>query len=141
MKYLYSIIALSFIIMTSCSTEHTSDGNKTSRKICSPLCKAKSNAEVTCKLSSPDLRARKETVLASLKTQMLEKQETEQGYAFKFPGTDAMVDELVEFIKTERACCDFFVFNLSVSGDKSEAWLELTGVEGAKEFIDTELEL
>lgn len=141
MKYLHGIIVFSFIMMTSCSTEHASDGNKATGKICSPLCKAKSNAEVTCKLSSADIRERKETVLASLKRQVLEKQETDHGYAFKFPGTDAMVDELVEFIKTERECCDFFVFNLSVSGDKSEAWLELTGEEGAKEFIDTELEL
>lgn len=141
MKYLQVIMTLSCMLMASCSSEHPSDGSITTSKGCSPLCKAKSNAEVTCKLSSPEIRERKETVLASLKKQMLEKQETEQGYAFKFPGTDAMVDELVEFIKTERACCDFFVFNLSVSGDKSEAWLELTGVEGAKEFIDTELEL
>jgi len=62
-------------------------------------------------------------------------------YAFKFPGTDAMLDELTEFIKTERECCDFFTFNISISGDKSEAWLELTGLEGAKDFIKTELEL
>ncbi|HLF63785.1 MAG TPA: hypothetical protein VI603_08530 [Saprospiraceae bacterium] len=142
MKYPYFIIAMSLIFLTSCSTDNPlSDGQKNTRLSCSSLCKAKSNAEVTCKLSSQELRARKETVLASLKKQVLEKQATGNGYAFKFPGTDAMVDELVEFIKTERSCCDFFVFNLSVSGDKSEAWLELTGVEGAKEFIDTEMEL
>jgi hypothetical protein len=52
-----------------------------------------------------------------------------------------MLDELTEFIKTERECCDFFVFNLSISGDKSEAWLELTGEEGAKNFIESELGL
>jgi hypothetical protein len=49
-----------------------------------------------------------------------------------------MIDELVEFIKTERACCDFFIFNLSISS-KSEAWLEITGPRGAKDFIKTEL--
>ncbi len=37
-----------------------------------------------------------------------------------------MVDELTEFIKTERECCDFFTFNLAISGDKREVWLELT---------------
>lgn len=52
-----------------------------------------------------------------------------------------MLDELIEFIKTERECCDFFTFNLSITGDKSEAWLELTGVEGAKDFVTTELGL
>jgi hypothetical protein len=72
---------------------------------------------------------------------MTDKKELKDGYAFKFPGTDKMLDELTEFIKTERECCDFFTFNLSISGDKSEAWLELTGVEGAKDFISTELGL
>ncbi len=96
-------------------------------------------AELSCKLSSPEIRERKETVLASLKNQIIERKELENGYAFKFKGDDKVFDELHEFIKTERQCCDFFVFNLSISGDKSEIWLELTGVEGAKEFIDNEL--
>ena len=51
-----------------------------------------------------------------------------------------MLDELVEFVKTERECCDFFVFNLSMKGDKSEACLKITGPTGAKDFI-TELQL
>ena len=88
-----------------------------------------------------ELRIRKETVLRSLKEKVLEKIELENGYAFRFPGNDSMVDELVEFIKTERECCDFFIFNLSISGDKSEAWLELTGVEGSKDFVTQELGL
>jgi hypothetical protein len=104
--------------------------------------KAKSKSgELSCKLTTPELQKRKETVLASLKSQITDKKELKDGYAFKFPGTDKVLDELTEFIKTERACCDFFTFNLSVSGDKSEAWLELTGVDGAKDFITTELGL
>ncbi len=88
-----------------------------------------------------ELRLRKETVLQSLKNKVLEKRELEDGYAFRFPGNDAMIDELVEFIKIERECCDFFIFNLSISGDKSEAWLELTGVKGSKDFVTEELGL
>ncbi|HET9136501.1 MAG TPA: hypothetical protein VFO76_07685 [Candidatus Kapabacteria bacterium] len=104
--------------------------------------KAKNTStELSCKLSSPELRKRKAVVLAQLRKQMLERKELSNGFAFKFPGTDSMVTELTEFIKTERTCCDFFIFTLSVSGDKTEAWLELTGVEGAKEFIVNELEL
>ena len=52
-----------------------------------------------------------------------------------------MVDELATFVKTERACCDFFIFNLSISGDKSETWLKITGPRGTKDFIRAELEL
>ena len=97
--------------------------------------------ELTCKLMPEELRLRKETVLQSLKTKVLDRKELSNGYAFKFPGSDEVVDELIEFIKTERECCDFFVFTLSVSGDKSESWLHITGVEGAKDFITQELGL
>ena len=97
--------------------------------------------ELSCKLTTPELQKRKETIIASLKQQILEKKELKNGYAYKFPGTDEMLDELTAFIKTERTCCSFFTFGLSVSGDQSEAWLELTGVEGAKDFITSELGL
>ncbi|WP_415580001.1 hypothetical protein [Flavobacterium longum] len=96
---------------------------------------------MACKLSSPELLKRKETVLASLKKQVLEKQELPNGFAFRFDGKDKVLDELTEFIKTERTCCDFFTFNLSVSGDKSEIWLEIKGENGSKEFVETELGL
>jgi len=44
-------------------------------------------------------------------------------------------------VKPERACCDFFRFTLSISGNKSETWLKITGPKGAKDFIKNELEL
>ena len=94
---------------------------------------------LSCKLTSNNLRIRKETVLASLRQQIIERKELQDGYWFQFPGTDAMIDELIEFIKTERACCDFFRFDLSIAGDGSHAILTLTGPEGSKEFITTEL--
>jgi hypothetical protein len=99
------------------------------------------SGELSCKLSSQQLMKRKETVLKKLKQQVVETKELTDGYAFKFPGTDKVVDELTEFIKTERTCCDFFIFGLSISGDASEAWLTLTGPEGAKDFIRDELGL
>jgi hypothetical protein len=80
---------------------------------------------LTCKLTTPELRQRKATVIASLKSQMTDKKELKNGYSYKFAGTDKMVDELAEFVKTERECCDFFTFHLSISGDKSEAQCNL----------------
>jgi len=110
--------------------------------VCSPGCEAQNKKDdLFCKLTTPELRIRKEIVVKGLKKQMLEKKELENGYSYKFEGSDKMVDELAEFIKTERACCDFFVFNLSISGDKSEAWLEITGPKGVKSFMITELEM
>lgn len=109
---------------------------------CSPTNKAKnSSTALVCKLPSKEFQERKLTVLASLKNKVREKKELSNGYAFRFDGNDQVLTEVTEFIRTERECCSFFTFNLSVSGDKSEIWLELTGVEGAKDFITQELEL
>lgn len=94
-----------------------------------------------CKLTAPELRERKATVIAQLKNQVLQKTELENGFAYRFEGADAMLDALVAFVKMERRCCDFFNFQLSIRGDGREAWLEITGPEGTKDFIRTELEL
>lgn len=105
-------------------------------------CAAKGgSAALSCSLTTEELRNRKETVLASLKQQVVERKELPNGYHYTFPGTDQVVDELAEFIKTERTCCAFFTFGLTVAGDKSTACLELTGPEGVKEVIASELGL
>ena len=125
------IAAFAFCLLCSCNK--TQYGSSYTAK--------NAKTELTCKLMPEELRQRKETVLQSLKSKLLDRRELPNGYAFKFPGNDEVVDELIEFIKTERECCDFFVFTLSVSGDKSESWLHMTGVEGAKDFITEELGL
>lgn len=102
--------------------------------------KSKTRA-ISCKLTTPELRERKATVIASLKNQVLVTRELKNGFAYRFPGTDSVVDELATFVKTERACCDFFNFDISIAGNKTEAWLKITGPKGAKDFIKTELEL
>jgi len=101
--------------------------------------KVKTN-ELTCNLTSSELQLRKATVIASLKRKILEKKELKNGFAYKFSGSDTLVDELISFVKSERECCDFFTFNLSIAGDKSEAWLEIIGPVSAKNYIKTELE-
>ena len=150
MKHLSLITILVAFAISSCESSGepaekkalSKDQNEAQTPCCSNNCIAESkSAEPSCKLTTPELQKRKETVLESLKKQIIEKKELKDGYAFKFAGTDKMLDELTEFIKTERECCDFFTFTLSVSGDKSEIWLELTGGEETKDFILGELEL
>ena len=99
------------------------------------------SSDIACKLTSPELQKRKEVVLKSLREQMIDKHALPNGYSFKFSKEDSMLDELIEFIKTERQCCSFFTFNLIVNGDQNFSWMEITGGHGLKEFIDLELEL
>ena len=95
--------------------------------------------EVVCKLSDPELQKRKETVIASLKAKVLEKMELENGYKYKFAGTDDLLDEITAFIKSERSCCDFFDFSYTVS--EKNLWLTITGPKGTKEFIKDDMGL
>jgi hypothetical protein len=97
-------------------------------------------AKLTCKLTTPELQQRKKTIIAELKNLLLEKVETDKGFKYKFEGSDKMLDLLNNFIKTERLCCDFFVFTLTASSDTKFTWLELTGPEGTKDFIKHEIE-
>lgn len=143
--YRTSAITLVFSLLATCGYAQNHLKKTTMKQaektVCSSDCNAKNKSEqMSCKLTSPELQRRKETVIASLKGQVIEKKELKNGFAYKFSGDDKVLDELTEFIKTERNCCDFFTFAISVSGDKSEAWLELTGADGVKEFITAELD-
>jgi hypothetical protein len=72
-------------------------------------------------------------------SQVVERKELPNGFSYTFKGTDSLIDELV-FFKTERQCCDFFDFDLSIKGDGSAACLTITGQQGVKNFITAELE-
>ncbi len=128
----YSLLILTTLTLLSCqdkSTKMTTDKVNQKHK----------TTELTCKLTTPELQQLKSTVIENLRKQIIQTKELTNGYAFKFTGTNKMLDELTEYIKTERKCCDFFTFNLAISGDQSEIWLELTGVEGTKAFLKSEL--
>ena len=98
-------------------------------------------SDLVCKLNTPEFNIRKATVLADLKKEVLESKEVESGFSYKFAGSDKMIDQLCEFIKTERQCCEFFNFTLSISKETNFIWLEINGPQGAKDFITTELGL
>jgi isochorismate synthase EntC len=93
-----------------------------------------------CKLNSPELQKRKATVIAQLKSKIVEKVELSNGFSYKFKDTDAAIDLLANFIKTERECCDFFNFNMFVSRDQY-ILMDISGAEGIKTFIHNEIGL
>ena len=96
---------------------------------------------ITCTLSEADLAQRRENVMAMLFQQAEAHQELEDGYRFRFPGTDEWSDQLLDFIKFERRCCAFFTFELSFEPNKGSIWLALRGGNGVKAFIQAELEI
>ena len=63
--------------------------------------------KLTCKLTTPELQQRKKTVIAELKNQVLEKIETENGFKYKFEGSDKMLDLLEQFYQNRKAMLRF----------------------------------
>jgi len=88
---------------------------------------------LTCKLTTPELQKRRATVIAELKKIMIRKEEIQDGWQFTFDGNDDTLEKLLDFIRSERLCCDFFAFHLFVSGEN--ATLGITGPDGTKEFL------
>lgn len=123
-------VALFVLHLTSYAQEKTTDMKSLMEQ-----------AKLSCKLTTPELQERKRTVISELKKQILEKKETQRGMSYKFNGSDEILDKLNEFIKTERLCCDFFTFHLTVAKESESVWLELSGPEGVKEFIKYEIDL
>jgi len=95
------------------------------------------NKNLACKLTTPALQQRKATVIAALKQQVRKRQPLDDGYSFTFKPTDEILDQLNDFIKTERLCCDFLTFRMTVHQDTIN--LDITGPEGAKEFLVEEI--
>ena len=94
---------------------------------------------LTCKLTTPELQKRRDTVIRNIKESALEKTEIHEGVRLTFSGKDEVLDTLLNFIKTERMCCEFFEFHLSVQNDV--AVLKIAGPEGTREFLRHELGL
>jgi hypothetical protein len=99
----------------------------------------KNNMNIACRLTTPELQQRKRTVIAELKSLVLERTEIVDGVRYSFKDTDDIISLLTDFIKTERLCCPFFVFNLTVGQQEGLITLQLSGPQGTKEFIETEI--
>jgi hypothetical protein len=87
-----------------------------------------------------DLRATHQRLIRRLMSDAVEEvKELPDGFAFRFPSDE--YDALTEFVGRERLCCPFLTFTLEVAPDHRPLLLRITGSEGAKDFIRSELRL
>ena len=98
------------------------------------------NRQLACKLTTPALQTRRATVIADLKSVLINKQIIDDGLVFTFPSHDQVLVQLIDFIKSERVCCDFLSFKLTISADNADnATLEITGPPGTQAFLEQEV--
>lgn len=90
-----------------------------------------------CTLPPAALRQRRSEVLAAIRRRVEKIEETEAGFVFTFPRSEALRAELEDFVRFEAACCAFIDMRLTET-DASIA-LVMQGGSGAKPFIQAEL--
>ena len=64
-------------------------------------------------------------------------QELPDGFAFRYAAEQFA--QVTQFIANERLCCPFFTFVLEVTPTNGPIWLRITGREGVKDFLQSEL--
>jgi len=85
-------------------------------------------------------RQRLESVVAELFPSAREVRGLVDGYALSFPDASAgTLAKLAEFIAYDRLCCAFLTHSLVSESAGGPTWLKITGGEGAREVIASDL--
>ncbi|MEP6820320.1 MAG: hypothetical protein ABJA18_12360 [bacterium] len=90
---------------------------------------------IACNLTNPEFQRRRADLLKTFQGALLETKELDDGYAYRFPSDGNWIAELAQLITFERECCPFLQFNLRLEPANGPLWLELTGPEGTKGFL------
>ena len=92
---------------------------------------------IACRLTDPEFQQRRSDLLKIFQGALLETKELDDGYAYRFPSGANWIAELAQLITFERECCPFLRFNLRLEPANGPLWLELTGPEGTKVFLQS----
>ena len=87
---------------------------------------------LVCILPEPQFADRRQLVMETVFASVTEQVELTDGIEFRF-SADFPLQTLVDFISAERACCNFFTFELIVAPQSLA--LRLRGQVGVKAFI------
>lgn len=90
---------------------------------------------IACSLTDSELQERRRGALQTILAAVLEVRELDDGFACRFPLVGDCLLELARLVELERQCCPFLRFRITAEPGENSAWLEMSGPEGAKEFI------
>jgi hypothetical protein len=96
---------------------------------------------IACQLSSETFQQRREVVLSLMRQHLKELRSLSNGLALRFDAEKGQLERLAEFMEIERQCCPFLRFQLEIEPFGQSIWLQLTGQEGTRDWLDYELGL
>ena len=95
------------------------------------------NLPISCNLTGSEFQERRSGLLKKVSEAVLEKKELPNGYAYRFPTDKTWITELADLITLERQCCPFLKFSIQLEPGDGPIWLELSGPEGTKDFLNS----
>jgi hypothetical protein len=96
---------------------------------------------VACQLSSEAFQQRRDVVLTLMRQHLKEQRSHPNGLALRFAAEVGQLECLAEFMEIERQCCPFLRFQLAIEPFGKSIWLELTGQEGTRDWLEDDLGL
>ena len=100
-----------------------------------------SDLPIVCTLTPDALRARREGLLSDL-LRHAETQETlRHGMRLRFASSSETLATIARAVESERLCCRFLRFAITVEPEEGPILLELTGPPGTREFLEALLDM
>lgn len=91
---------------------------------------------IFCTLTPETLTARRAGLLPGLFARAGAREPLPSGYRARFSAEGDTLTALVAMVEAERQCCRFLRFQIIVEPDGGPIWLDVTGPEGTREFLD-----
>ena len=89
---------------------------------------------IVCTLDRDGLRTRRDDLLPGLIAAAEAREELQDGYRLRFAQADVL-PRLLRVIETERKCCRFLRFEVTLEPDLGPISVTVTGPPGTREFL------
>jgi len=95
------------------------------------------NTQIACSLTTAEFRDREAKLLAQFRSAVVDAEELQEGYSFRFPSDGKWITMVAELIVAERECCPFLTVELAARPNKDPLIVRVIGPPGAKELVKT----
>lgn len=90
---------------------------------------------IACRLTDGELQQRRKVYLDKIAESLIDFEELENGFNYRFPLGETVLQDLAAIIDLERKCCPFLSFKLVLKAGNDFVSFEQTGEQGAKDMI------
>jgi hypothetical protein len=94
-----------------------------------------SNLPIACTLTPGDLRRRASELLPALVTRAESYERLDEGLRLRFAASSETLQAITRVLDTERQCCQFFRFQLTIEPGLGPMVLDVQGPAGTAEFL------